>query len=69
MFKFNYSKYKPQGLIFGEAYTWKEFSVSKVRFLNAPGLIHDGAYYRNFMVYSDGMESQRSVQMQVPEMK
>ena len=42
---------------------------SKSWFLNAPGLIHGGAYYRNFTVYSDGMESQRSVQMQIPEMK
>ena len=35
MFEFNYSKYNPWGLIFrggrgGGAYTWKEFSVSKV---------------------------------------
>ena len=30
MFKFNYSKYNPRGLIFGGTYTWKEFSVSKV---------------------------------------
>ena len=30
MFKFNYSKYNHQGLIFGGANTWKEFSVSKV---------------------------------------
>ena len=30
MFKFDYPKYNPRGLIFGRAYTWKEFSVSKV---------------------------------------
>ena len=30
MFKFYYSKYNPPGLIFDGAYTWKEFSVSKV---------------------------------------
>ena len=40
MFKFNYSKYDPRGLVLGEglflgwrgggAYTWKEFSISKV---------------------------------------
>ena len=30
LFKFNYSKYNPRGLIFGGAYTWKEFSISKV---------------------------------------
>ena len=30
LFKFNYSKFYPRGLIFGGAYTWKEFSVSKV---------------------------------------
>ena len=30
MFKSNYSNYNPRELIFGGAYTWKEFSVSKL---------------------------------------
>ena len=50
MLKFNYSKYNPRGLIFGGAYTWKEFSFSESWFLNAPGLIHGGAHYRDFTV-------------------
>ena len=54
MFEFNYSKYNPRGLIFGDGggglYMEGVFRF-KSWFLNAPGLIHGGVYYRNFTVY------------------
>ena len=51
-FKFNHSKYNPRGLIVGgeELYMEGVFRF-KSWFLNAPGLIHGRAYYRNFTVY------------------
>ena len=53
LFKFNYSKYNPffflggggGGLYMEGVFRFKSW------FLNAPGLIHSGAYYQNFMVY------------------
>ena len=61
MFKFNYSKYNPEGLVFGGLFLGAYFCGGfylymevvfhfKSWFLNATGLIHDGAYYQNFMV-------------------
>ena len=52
MFKFNYSKYNPPGLIFGGGgglYMEGVFHFNSW-FLNALGLIHGGAYYQNFTV-------------------
>ena len=54
MFEFSYSKYNPPGAYFflgggGSLYMEGVFH-SESWFLNAPGLIHSGAYYQNFMV-------------------
>ena len=50
MFKFNHSKYNPRGGAYfrGEGLLLEGVSPFKSWFLNAPGLIHGGAYYRNF---------------------
>ena len=51
MFKFNYSKISPPGAYFpGSLYMEGVFRF-KSWFLNAPGLIYGGAYYRNFTVF------------------
>ena len=51
LFKFNYSKYNPRGLIFrGRGLYMEGVFRFKSWFLNAPGLIYCGAYYRNFTV-------------------
>ena len=51
MFKFNYSKYTPRELSFGGGgLHGRRFPFQKL-FLNAPGLIHGGGYYRNFTLY------------------
>ena len=52
MFKFSYSKYNPQGLIFGVAYTWKEFSVSKVGSLMPQGLYRVGLIIGIYSIYA-----------------
>ena len=56
MFKFNYSKYNPRGIIFGGEERgggcWYTEGVFRFKswFPNAPGLIHGGDYYWNFTV-------------------
>ena len=50
MFEFNYSKYNPGGEG-GEGLYMEGVFRFKSWFLNAPGLIHSRAYYRNFTVY------------------
>ena len=50
MFKFNYSKYNPRGLISGGGLDMEGVFRFKSWFLNAPGLIHGGAYYRTVCV-------------------
>ena len=39
------------GLIFGKADYWKDIYVQDLRGLFSGGLIFEGAYYRNFMVF------------------
>ena len=50
MFKLNYSKYNPRDLFSGGGLYMEGGFHFKSWFLNAPGLIHGGAYYRNFTV-------------------
>ena len=50
LLNFNYSKPTSVGLFSGGLYREGVFRF-KNGFLNAAGLIHGGAYYRNFTVY------------------
>ena len=50
MLEFSYSRYKPGGLFSGGGLYMEGVFRFKSWFLNAPELIHGGAYYRNFTV-------------------
>ena len=45
-----FSKYKPPRLIFEGAISWRGFCVTSLGGLYLEGLIHGGAYFRNFTV-------------------
>ena len=56
MFKFDYPKYNPPGAYFREGLYMEGVFRFKSWFLNAPGLIHGGAYYRNFTVFQENVD-------------
>ena len=56
MFKFNYSKYNPRGLISGGSLYMEGVFRFKSWFLNVLGLIHGGVYYQNFTVCQSGFQ-------------
>ena len=51
MFKLNYSKYNPRGLIFGGLIHGRSFPFQKL-VPKRPRVIHGEAYYRNFTAFS-----------------
>ena len=48
-----YSKYNPRGIILWGLYNMEGVFRFKSWFLNAPGLVHGGAYFRNFTLLSN----------------
>ena len=50
VFEGNFQVQAPRGLIFGGAISQKVFDVTSLGGLNLEGLIHGGAYFRNFTV-------------------
>ena len=48
VFEGNFQVQAPGGLIFGGAISQKVFDVTSLGGLNLEGLIHGGAYFRNF---------------------
>ena len=51
VFEGNFQVQDPGGLIFGGAISRKVFCVTSLGCLYLEGIIHGGAYFRNFMLY------------------
>ena len=51
VFEGNFQVQDPGGLILGGAISRKVFCVTSLGCLYLEGIIHGGAYFRNFMVY------------------
>ena len=51
VFEGNFQVQAPGGLIFGGAIQWRVFCVTSLGGLYLEGLMHGGAYFRNFSVF------------------